>query len=139
MIVLDTNVVSELMKDRPQPEVLAWVDDQLADALFITTITEAEIRAGIAVLPDGQRRRGLLAAAEHVFGVSFAERILPFDSEAARAYGFVAAGRRAAGRLISTHDCLIAAITRSQGTAIATRNVDDFEGCGVEITNPWSI
>ena len=100
------------MKDRPQPEVLAWVDDQLADALFITTITEAEIRAGIAVLPDGQRRRDLLAAAEHVFGVSFAERILPFDSEAARAYGFVAAGRRAAGRLISTHDCLIAAITR---------------------------
>ena len=127
------------MREQPQPEVLAWLDNQPPSTLYITTITEAEIRAGIAVLPDGQRRRGLAATAEHAFHVLFAQRILPFDSEAARAYGFIAAGRRAAGLLVGTHDCLIAAITRSHGAGIATRDVGDFEGCGLEITNPWSV
>jgi predicted nucleic acid-binding protein len=98
MIVLDTNVVSEFMRDHPRPEVLAWLDQQLANTLFVTAVTEAEVRSGIALLPSGRRRRGLAAAAERAFGVLFAERILPFDSAAARAYAVIAADRRAAGR-----------------------------------------
>ncbi len=86
MFVLDTNVVSELMRENPQPEVLAWLDHQLTDTQFVTAVTEAEIRTGIAVLPEGERRRGLAAAAERAFGVFFAGRILPFDGAAAQAY-----------------------------------------------------
>ena len=95
MIVLDTNVVSELMRTTPEPEVLAWLDDQPTSTLFVTTITEAEILTGIAILPDGRRRRGLTGAAERAFGVFFAERILSFDSAAAHAYASIAAARRA--------------------------------------------
>ena len=137
MIILDTNVVSELMNDAPQPEVLAWADSQLIGTLFTTAITEAEVWAGIAVLPDGRRRRSLAGSAEHTFSVTFAERILPFDSEASRAYEAVAAARRAAGRLVSSYDCLIAAIARANGAAVATRNARDFQDCGVETLNPW--
>lgn len=86
MFVLDTNVISELMRDSPHSEVLAWLDNQLTSTLFVTTITEAEIRTGIALLPEGKRRRGLTAAAERTFGALFSERVLSFDSEAARAY-----------------------------------------------------
>ena len=138
MIVLDTNVVSEFMRDHPRPEVLAWLDQQLANTLFVTAVTEAEVRSGIALLPSGRRRRGLAAAAERAFGVLFAERILPFDSAAAREFAVIAADRRAAGRPISQADCQIAAIARSRGARVATRNVDDFAGCGVEVMNPWS-
>ena len=137
MIVLDTNVVSEFMRDRPQPRVLARLDQQLANTLFVTAVTEAEVRSGIALLPMGRRRRGLAAAAARAFGVLFAERILPFDSVAARAFAVIAADRRAAGRPISQADCQIAAIARSRGARVATRDVDDFAGCGVEVTNPW--
>ncbi len=137
MIVLDTNVVSELMRATPDLRVRAWAASERVQTLYTTTITEAEVWAGIAVLPDGRRRRGLAVAAEHVFNVLLAERILPFDSEASRAYEAVAADRRAAGRLISTYDCLIAAIARAHGAGVATRNVSDFEGCGIEITNQW--
>ena len=138
MIVLDTNVVSEFMRDHPRPEVLAWLDQQLANTLFVAAVTEAEVRSGIVLLPSGRRRRGLAAAAERAFGVLFAERILPFDSAAARAYAVIAADRRAAGRPISQADCQIAAIARSRGARVATRDVDDFAGCGVEVMNPWS-
>ena len=137
MIVLDTNVVSEFMRDHPQPEVLAWLDQQQAHTLFVTAVTEAEVRSGVALLPSGRRRRGLAAAAERAFGVLFAERILPFDSAAARAYAAIAADRRAAGRPISQADCQIAAIARSRGAGVATRDVADFAGCGVEVLNPW--
>ena len=94
MFVLDTNVVSELMRERPSREVLGWMDNQLTDNLFVTSITEAEIRTGIAILPEGERQRGLATAAERLFGVFFAERILPFDSDAAQAYAMLAAERR---------------------------------------------
>ena len=126
MIVLDTNVVSEFMRDHPRPEVLAWLDQQLATTLFVTAVTEAEVRSGVALLPRGRRRRGLAAAAERAFGVLFAERILPFDSAPARAYAVIAAGRRAAGRPISQADCQIAAIARSRGARVATS--DDCRG-----------
>ena len=138
MIVLDTNVVSELMRNNPHPEVVAWLDDQPTETLFVTAITEAEIRTGIALLPDGGRRRGLTVAAEHFFDVLFAERIMPFDSEAAQSYAEIAASRRAAGRPISQADCQIAAITRSRGALVVTRDVGDFVGCGIDVKNPWS-
>ena len=86
MFVLDTNVVSELMRKRPNSEVLEWMDNQLTDNLLVTSVTEAEIRTGIAILPEGEKQRGLSAAAERLFGVFFAERILPFDSDAAQAF-----------------------------------------------------
>ena len=138
MFVLDTNVVSELMRERPQPRVLAWLDGQLTSMLFVTAITEAEVRTGIAILPDGERRRGLAAAADRAFGVLFAERILPLDSDAASAYATIAAERRAAGRPMSHADCQTAAVARSRGASVVTRDVDDFEGCGIDLTNPWS-
>lgn len=138
MFILDTNVVSELMRQRPHPTVLAWLDNQPTYILFVTTITEAEIRTGIAILPEGDRRRGLMAAVERTFGVLFAERVLPFDSDAAQVYASIAAARRADGRPISQADCQIAAIARSQGAAVATRDVGGFEGCGIDVVNPWS-
>ena len=137
MLVLDTNVVSELMRDNPQQEVVAWLDYQSASSLFVTAVTEAEIRAGIALLPTGERRRGLASAAERAFRVLFADRILPFDSEAAREYAVIASSRRAAGRPISQSDCQIAAIARSAGATVATRDTGGFEGCGIDVVNPW--
>lgn len=139
MFVLDTNVFSELMRDRPHSDVLAWIDGQLTSALFVTTITEAEIRSGIALLPEGKRRRGLTAAAERTFGALFSERVLSFDSEAARAYAEIASSSRMGGLPISQADCQIAAIARSQGLSIATRDEAGFEGCGIEVLNPWTV
>ena len=138
MVVLDTNVVSELMRERPTPEVLGWIDDQLTSSLFVTSVTEAEIRTGIAILPEGERRRGLAAAAERLFGVFFAERILPFDSDAARTYAMLAAERRTSGRPIGQFDCQTAAVARSNGASIVTRDVDGFEGCGLDVISPWA-
>ena len=138
MLVLDTNVVSELMREHPNPEVLRWVDDQPTGNLFVTSVTEAEVRTGIAILPEGDRRRGLAAAAERLFSVLFSERILPFDSDAARTYAILAAKRRVAGRPISQADCQIAAIARCRGASVVTRNVPDFEESGFAVINPWS-
>ena len=138
MIVLDTNVVSELMRDSPQQTVRAWFRAQPASSLFVTTVTEAEILTGIALLPDGRRRRELSEAATRVFATLFAGRILVFDSDAANIYAEIFAQRHAAGRPISQADCQIAAIARSREAAIATRNVTDFEGIEVELINPWS-
>ena len=137
MIVLDTNVVSEVMRDSPYPQVIEWLNSQISDDLFITTITEAEIRTGIALLPHGRRRRDLDAAAERAFNLMFPERVLSFDRDSARAYATIAASRRAAGRPISHADCQIAAITRSREAQIATRNTNDFSDCGIDIINPW--
>ena len=138
MFVLDTNVVSELMRKRPNPKVLEWMDNQLTDNLLVTSVAEAEIRTGIAILPEGERQRGLAAAADRLFGVFFAERILPFDSDAAQAYAMLAAERRASGRPISQSDCQIAAIAHSRAAPVVTRDVNDFEGCGLNVINPWA-
>ena len=137
MIVLDTNVVSELMRASPHPEVLAWLDVQPTSTLFVTTITEAEIHTGVALLPEGRRKLGLQAAAERVFGVMFDGRILPFDSAAAHTYASIASDRRASGNPISQADCQIAAIVRSLGASVATRDAKGFGGCGIEVVNPW--
>ncbi len=137
MIILDTNVVSELMRDSPQQTVLIWIGDQPVSSLFVTTVTEAEILTGIALLPYGRRRRDLSDAADRVFATLFVGRILGFDSDAANIYAEIFAQRHAAGSPISHVDCQIAAIARSHGAAVATRNITDFEGVGVELINPW--
>jgi predicted nucleic acid-binding protein len=138
MILLDTNVISELMRADPAPDVLDWFGRQDATGLFISAITEAELRTGVAILPAGQRRDGLQAALDDMLDKDFLDRILPFNSPAARAYADIAARRRAAGRPISDADCQIAAIARSVGAPVATRNVKDFDGCRIEVINPWT-
>lgn len=137
MIVLDTNVVSELMRPAPDGTVRGWIAAQSASSLYITSITQAEILHGIALLPSGKRRDALEGAAEAMFRDDFAGRILPFGSDAARPYARIAAERRRAGKPISQFDAQIAAIARSSGAAIATRDSAGYEGCGVEIVNPW--
>ena len=139
MIILDTNVVSELMKATPAERVLGWIATQPASALYTTSITEAEILHGLALLPAGKRRNALESAAEAMLSEDFAGRILPFGSDAAHAYARIAADRRRAGRPISHFDAQIAAIARSAGAAIATRNVTDYDRCGVKILNPWDV
>jgi len=137
MVVLDTNVISETMRKTPHPAVLAWLDGQTAAALFVTAVTEAEIRFGIARLPEGSRRDGLTAAADTAFDEVFRGRVIPFDRHAARAYPVIAAHRFAIGRPISQFDCQIAAIARSRGAVVATRNVADFADTGAATVNPW--
>ncbi len=138
MIVLDTNVVSELMLPTPAANVIDWVARQAAPSLYLSTITEAELRYGVEILPTGQRRERLFAEIEAMFREDFAGRILPFDSHAAQAYAAIAAARRAAGHPINHADCQIAATARSLGASLATRDVNGFRGCGLEVMNPWS-
>ena len=139
MIVLDTPIVSELMQDRPRADVLVWLDEQPTRALFVTAVTEAEVLTGIAILPEGRRKRTLADAAKRTFEELMGGRVLPFDSAAAQAYAEIAATRRAAGRPISQSDGQIAAIARSHSMAIATRNVRDFQDMGIDLINPWTI
>ena len=137
MIILDTNVVSELMRPRPADPVIRWVGAQPATSLYTTTITEAEILHGVMLLPKGKRRSALEAAAEAMFAEDFAGRILAFGTEAARAYARIAAARRRAGLPISGFDGQIAAIVAATGARLATRNVSDFEGCNLDVIDPW--
>jgi toxin FitB len=138
VIVLDTNVLSEVLKPLPSEAVLRWLGGQNRLAVFTTTITQAEVLYGIEVLPPGKRRVRLSAAIEKMFAEEFRNRILPFDNDAARAFSKIVAARDAAGRPISQFDAMIAAIARSRRAAMATRNTADFEGCGIQIINPWT-
>ena len=138
MIVLDTNVVSELMRPVPEPSVAAWMEERDGVALFLTAVSEAELRYGVAAMAVSRRRDVLSAALDAMLLQDFAGRVLPFDSAAARAYATIAAGRRAAGRPVGQSDAQIAAIARSRSMAVATRNLRDFEGMGVELINPWA-
>ena len=124
---------------RPKPEIVVetWLAGQPAASVFITAVTEAELRYGLALLPAGKRRSSLAAIMYGMLAEDFRDRILPFDSAAAVAFAEIAAGRRLAGRPISQADAQIAAIARSRGATVATRNVTDFDGCGLEIINPW--
>jgi len=137
VIVLDTNVISELMKLKPSPVIVAWMSAQARDDLFTTTVTVAEVLYGIEILPKGKRRDQLLPQAEAMFAKDFAGRILSFDEQSARLFALIAATRRAHGRPIEDQDAQIAAIARGHGATLATRNTDDFEGCGVRLVNPW--
>lgn len=138
MFLLDTNIISELLRPSPDPAVETWVDDRRATDLYFSAIGEAELHYGVAVLPAGRRRPALASAIEAILREDFTDRILPFDREAARDYADIAAMRRAAGRTVLPADSQIAAIARSRGMAIATRNVRDFENIGIEVIDPWT-
>jgi toxin FitB len=139
MIILDTNVLSELMKPAPAAKVVKWMAAQPAPILYTTSITQAEILHGLMLLPRGRRRHALEAAATSMFAEDFGSRILGFCTDAAPRYAQIASERRRAGRPISHFDAQIAAIARSAGAAIATRNLADFEGCGLTVVNPWDL
>src|SRR5215472_18161694 len=136
MIVVDTNVVSELMRPAPSPVVWDWVRAQRTSDLRTTAVTVAEIRYGLERLPAGQRKDRRLAVVGEVFG-AFGDSILPFDAAAAEWYGRVVFHRESLGRPIEGFDAQIAAICRAHGAAVATRNVKDFEETGVEVIDPW--
>jgi predicted nucleic acid-binding protein len=138
VIVLDTNVLSEASKPSSSGAVLRWLDAQEPLSVFTTAVTQAEMLLGIAVLPPGRRRTRFLREAERMFAEDFGGRILPFDESAARLFATIAAARKALGRPISQSDAMIAAITRTHGAALATRNTADFEHCGLRIVNPWA-
>ena len=138
MIVLDTNIDSEPLKPKPDPEVLTWLDRQSPETLYPTTISLAELSAGIEVLPAGKRRAVLQMAVEAQMLSLFQHRVLGFDHDAARAFGSIAAKAQAAGNPIDFADCAIAAIATTHGFILATRNSRDFKGTGVELLNPWS-
>ncbi|NMY65607.1 type II toxin-antitoxin system VapC family toxin [Pseudomonas sp. WS 5018] len=138
MILLDTNVLSELMRVKPAPQVLEWVDAQPASDLVISAITVAEILYGIARQPDGKRKQGLLEIASAMFDEDFAGNILPFDADAAVHYAEIAADTEAKGRVVDMADAQIAAIARLYDAVIATRNVRHFETLGVALVDPWN-
>ena len=138
MIILDTNVISEAMRPAPDPKVMTWFTTHPGGSLFTTAINEAEIRFGLAIMDDGRRRSRLEVEAHKLFTVDLAGRVLPFDQAAAHAYAELAAERRRLGRPISQSDAQIAAIARSHGAAIATRNVGDFSHLDLDIVDPWA-
>ncbi|MBD2294500.1 type II toxin-antitoxin system VapC family toxin [Anabaena sphaerica FACHB-251] len=137
MIILDTNLLSELMKPKKSEAVRNWTNQQPLMSLFTTTITQAEILYGITLLAEGKRRDELAQAAQLMFSEDFAGRILPFDQNAAVAFANIASQRRKNGTPISQADAQIAAICYIHRATIATRNVSDFKGCGINIINPW--
>lgn len=137
MIIVDTNVLSEAMRERPEPRVAAWLQMQPEAETFATVITKAEILYGIEVLPRGKYRAALARAAELIFSGNFLGRVLAFDEEAAEHYAQISAQRRTRGRPIKSPDAQIAAIVRQHGATLATRNTRDFEDCGIRLVNPW--
>lgn len=136
-MLLDTNVVSELMRPNAAPVVSTWIKAHPLTNLCITSITQAELWFGARVLRPGQKRQSLEAMLTLIFDEDFAGRVFDFDSAAASAYADILSQRRAAGRAMSQFDGQIAAIARVRGAAVVTRNVADFEGCGLVLHNPW--
>ncbi len=137
MIVLDTNVVSELMRPDPAPAVDAWVAGRPAESLFFSAVGEAELRYGVAIMPAGRRRNRVGGEIEAMLSEDFEGRVLPFDTRAARAYAEIAAACRAIGRPVAQADCQIGAIAQARGMAVATRNVRHFEHMGIDVIDPW--
>ncbi|MEO8713755.1 MAG: type II toxin-antitoxin system VapC family toxin [Acetobacteraceae bacterium] len=137
MFVLDTNVLSAMMSAKPAQEVAAWLLDRPSEELFTAAVCQAEILAGIAVLPAGRRHSELAAAARAMFIDEFDGRVLPFDMDAAAAYAELFTARRKAGRPTATIDLMIAAVARARGASLVTRNVADFQECGLSVINPW--
>ena len=137
MLILDTNILSAMMSANPAREAAAWIIEQPSEELFTAAVCQAEILAGIAVLPEGRRPAALEDAARAMFADDFEGRVLPFDTEAAAAYADIFALRRKTGHPVATIDLMIAAIARVQGASVVTRNVADFEGVGVAVVNPW--
>ena len=138
MIILDTNVISELFRREPSAAVERQLGRFASSEWFTTSVTEAEIRLGLSILPEGKKKHALEARVSEILREVFAGRILPFDSAAAQVYAEIAAGRRAGGRPISLADAQIASIARVYGASLVTRNVRDFDGCGLKVIDPWS-
>jgi predicted nucleic acid-binding protein len=138
MIVVDTNVLSEVMKPSPAPAVVVWLAGVELEGLFTTVVNEAEIRLGIELLPNGRRKRELQEAAERIIAL-FDIRILSFDSMATQYFAQIVAGRRRMGQPIDDLDAQIAAVARSHHMALATRNVLDFHGTGIKVLDPWRV
>ncbi len=138
MIVLDTNVVSELMRAAPSDLVVDWVDGQVATDVYLTAITVAELLYGIARLPDGKRKADLAERIDEMLTDDFDRRMLPFDETAAAHFADIVVRRERTGRPINMADAQIAATCRSHGAVLATRNVDDFADTGITIDNPWT-
>lgn len=137
MIVLDTNVLSETLKPLPNAAVVAWMAAQPRSTLFTTTVVEAEILHGVAVLADGARKTQLQAALKAIFTEDLSGQVIPFDRDCAEAYAGIAANRKNSGQPISQFDAMIAAATASRGATLATRNLRDFADCGIRLINPW--
>jgi toxin FitB len=138
MILLDTNVISEYLRPEPDPQVTQWFQEKNGVSLYLSVVTEAELRAGAGRLPMGKRRSTLQQLIDEVLNEDFADRILAFDRAAARAYGDIFNRSMREGKTMSSADCQIASIAETHGLKIATRNTKDFVHCGVEIMNPWS-
>lgn len=136
MIVLDTNVVSEAMKPEPHPAVRAWLNEQAAETLYLSSVTLAELLFGVATVPAGRRRNMLSRALDGLLGL-FGERVLPFDAEAARQHAGLAVKARAGGRGFPTPDGYIAAIAASRGFVVASRDTAPFEAAGLRVIDPW--
>lgn len=139
MIVLDTNVVSELMGMAPEPRVVGWVDEFPASDVLITAVTAAELMYGVARLPEGRRKRELHIKVEGLLAEDLKDQILPFDALAAMHYADIVASREHAGRPITMADAQIAAICRNWSAGLATRNIDDFLDTGVDAVDPWNL
>ena len=138
MFLLDTNVVSELLRPSPDAGVETWVGNLQATDLYFSAIGEAEVRYGVAILPTGRRQAALLSAIDAILREDFVNRILPFDSHAAREFADIVAARRSAGRTVAPSDCQIAAIARSRDITVVTRSVRHFAHMDIEVVNPWT-
>lgn len=136
--LVDTNVLSELLRVRPDPAVLAWFSNQRGENLYVSAVTQGEMLLGARLLEPGKRRRALDHALNAIFAEDFAGRVLPFDSAAAARYAEVVVERRRSGRPISQFDAQIAGTALSRRAGLATRNVADFQGCGLTVIDPWA-
>ena len=137
MILLDTNVISEMLKPAPDVAVKAWLNAQAPAEVYLSAVSEAELRFGVAVLAPGQCQDRLAEAIDALLREEFAGRLLPFDTAAARSFADIAAARRRSGRPISPFDGQIAAIARTHRAVLASRNLADFEGCDIPLIDPW--
>ncbi len=137
MIVLDTNIISEIMRPRPSVNVTDWLNAQVTHQLYITSITIAEVLYGLQILPEGKRRRKLEQGFETFIANAFDQRILVFDEQAGRKYAELMAYRKKTGRPMSLPGGQIASIARVHGFSVATRNIADFESCGLQLINPF--
>ena len=138
MIIVDTNILWEFMREHPDRHVFAWLDRQNPSEVFTTAITKAEVYYGIEIKVRGKKRASLEAFAERLFGGTFKGKILSFDSNAAMYFARMSASLKSRGKKMNEFDAQIAAIARMHRAALATRNLRDFEGCGVELINPWA-
>jgi toxin FitB len=139
VIVLDTNVISELARQVPDPGALTWLDSLEISEVATTAVTAAELRYGVARLPDSHRKRELAVVIRGLLTEDFYGRVLPFDERASVRYADIVTGRKRIGRPIGVADAQIAAICRDSGAILATRNTADFEETGIELIDPWKL